>query len=569
MPRSDVRSAAHPNVSESALAWVIVDGVPRHVSDFAALAVRRRPAAYCHTCGARLTLKLGDVRRHHAAHRAGAACPTTHPETALHSDCKLALAAALRAAASPSASLSFRVTCDGANGEPCRRTSIVQWSGGWDDVRIERRIDAASRPDIVLLREGAPVGALEILVWHAVEAEASDALARAGIPWVEIEADPNRRDSARWDLTQPLDARRVNDTHRWRCDVHASMFAMREAKRVVRESTPDECDRARTLRSARVVDLYHPNGGHERFIYRVVEERDAAGDLRMLRLLRGNLEIATVPADDHARSASAEIAASFRADIGRLRRDDAVFADSPMRWAHDAAAEFITTEAVFDRRRPDPTVLATTYPRRWFYSRVSGEWFLPDDMLAVRWDRGRDDPFAPHPAAFREVTARASAAPEGSWSTFVFARRPSLAAFRGVGIASEIVPGIVRLEVKVEPRGRAVASSSSRVLCVVTRETNENTMADVVETLPAGALWLTHPRDWRTVLTGLAWAAAGSDSRGRGAVVIDGIGVVRADAFLRGVARGDWRFSSENILRAMTSRVERLASRAKLSISDE
>ena len=58
--------------NEPALAWVIVDGRPRHVSDFAGLAPRRRPAAFCHTCGERLVLKLGDVRRHHAAHRAGA-----------------------------------------------------------------------------------------------------------------------------------------------------------------------------------------------------------------------------------------------------------------------------------------------------------------------------------------------------------------------------------------------------------------------------------------------------------------------------------------------------------------
>src|SRR4051812_29968773 len=100
------RTVAYSAISDRAdlaLSWVIVDGVPRHVSEFATLTARRRPAAFCHTCGKRLILKLGDLRRHHAAHRPGADCPTTHPETALHSDCKLALAAALRAAASPTA----------------------------------------------------------------------------------------------------------------------------------------------------------------------------------------------------------------------------------------------------------------------------------------------------------------------------------------------------------------------------------------------------------------------------------------------------------------------------------
>jgi hypothetical protein len=149
---------------EPLLAWVIVDGLPRHVSEFATLKVRQRPPAFCHVCGEGLILKLGAVRRHHAAHRAGATCPATRPETALHSDCKLALAAALLAAASPTASLTFRVTCSGDEHTSCERTLLRQWTGGWDEVRIERRVDAASQPDITLLRAGVVIGVLEVVV---------------------------------------------------------------------------------------------------------------------------------------------------------------------------------------------------------------------------------------------------------------------------------------------------------------------------------------------------------------------------------------------------------------------
>lgn len=228
------------------------------------------------------------------------------------------------------------------------------------------------------------------------------------------------------------------------------------------------------------------------------------------------------------------------------------------------SAEYITTEAVFDRRRPDPTVLATTYPRRWFYSRASGEWFLPADMRDVRWDRPIDDPLAPHPASRRQVSGRTGAAPEGSWSTFVFARRPSAAAFGSVGATTQLLPGVARLDVKLDQRGRRRASSTHRVVCVVTHETDAAGIVAGVAMLRqdddgADALWLTHPRDWRPALAGVAWAPAGCDSRGRGGVVVDGVGVLRAEAFLRALAQGDARFSTRNLRRAMAARVERLA----------
>src|SRR4051794_10394279 len=106
---------------ETGLSWVIVDGVARAVSAFAATPPRQRPFAFCPHCGQRLTLKLGTVLRHHAAHRPGADCPATHPESALHLDCKFALAAALQAAAGPRALLTFRRTCAGSLFGRCYR----------------------------------------------------------------------------------------------------------------------------------------------------------------------------------------------------------------------------------------------------------------------------------------------------------------------------------------------------------------------------------------------------------------------------------------------------------------
>ena len=77
------------------LTWVIVDGKPRRVTDFAGLPLPRRPRATCPQCGGLLILKLGNVRRHHAAHAPHDRCAASRPETALHIDLKNHLATEL------------------------------------------------------------------------------------------------------------------------------------------------------------------------------------------------------------------------------------------------------------------------------------------------------------------------------------------------------------------------------------------------------------------------------------------------------------------------------------------
>src|SRR5689334_8206578 len=109
----------------SILQWVIVDGGARRVSTFASLPRRRRPRAMCPVCARPVILKLGPVLEHHAAHAPGVICATTQPETALHVNCKLALAEALRRVSL----LEVRRHC----GE-CDRSEVVEWMRDWDEV---------------------------------------------------------------------------------------------------------------------------------------------------------------------------------------------------------------------------------------------------------------------------------------------------------------------------------------------------------------------------------------------------------------------------------------------------
>src|SRR6185312_8651696 len=119
-----------------------------------------------------------------------------------------------------------------------------------------------------------------------------------------------------------------------------------------------------------------------RYIYRVVEQL-TDGRVQSLQLFRGGQALASEPvrpSDDPRATAWPLLRTAFSADVERLAKGDGSFADSPMRWASGAAAEYIVEEALMDRVGNDPTPLATRYPRRWFYAAERHEWFLPRDM---------------------------------------------------------------------------------------------------------------------------------------------------------------------------------------------
>ncbi|MCP4363599.1 MAG: hypothetical protein GY796_36835, partial [Chloroflexi bacterium] len=112
-----------------------------------------------------ITLKLGQEREHHYAHRPGTLCPTTRPETALHLNCKLYLAEQLRQVRA----VNTLETCSIC--EEKQRTH--GWIARWDEVIVEyTQADGSNyRPDIALMRDGIIIGAIEVFVTHAVEDE--------------------------------------------------------------------------------------------------------------------------------------------------------------------------------------------------------------------------------------------------------------------------------------------------------------------------------------------------------------------------------------------------------------
>lgn len=419
----------------------------------------------------------------------------------------------------------------------------------WDEVAVEACVAAAEthrRPDIVLRRRGQAIGAIEVLVTHAVSDEKAAVLASAGVPWVEVLANERLLDPVSgWRLGTALPAKRIGPSETeggWRCDRHS-----RRENRLV---------------AARVVDIYREGGDRERMIYRVEEVR-VEGVTRAFTLRRHGRDIATQRCDwslKSQRSAWPELMAAFRADLRKLTGAGGVFADSPMRWARGDVADNLVHEALDDVQPGDPTPLATRYPRRLFYARDRRRWFLPRDMRDVRWDRPLLDAFAAHPAwAASRAVVRERPAPEDSWSSFIFASRPIATSFTaglGASLLSVTQEGPIATLVLNSQLG-----GHERALVVLSAAANDDLVRHVALSLEnAGVdhLWLSHPLDWTAARSDLAWAAAGRDSRGRGVVLVDGLGVYRADAFARTFQRGDPKLKPDAVKTRMAKRVAML-----------
>lgn len=530
-----------PPMARLGLTWVLVDGQPRCVSDFAALPPRRRPRPSCPLCGRSLTLKLGSIRQHHAAHAPNDYCSATAPETALHIDTKLYLAAQLRSPVARDPALLIRQRCQGTPIETCDIVRDENWVEGWHEVEVEAGVAAGSRlrPDILLSKNGVPIAAIEVLASHRVPDEKAAALEEAGLPWIEIRADSSLIEGeSAWSLNRVLPVERVGGAGKsrtWRCDQHLR--------------------RSRRLRGARVVDIFRPGGVHYRAIYRV-DEQTVEDAVTALVLRRDAREVESQPCDETSRAqltAWRVLRATFREDVRRLVGPGTAFVDSPMRWASGNAALNLVEEALLDVRSGDPTPLATRYPRRWYFARVSGRWFLPTEMRHVRWDRPEHDAFAAHPAwTASRAMVRERPVPEHAWKGVIFASRTSAVAF---GASPATMPNGAIVVVSLE---RTDVGQRRRALVVVSAAVDDHAVREVERWLNGEQIehvWLSHPVDWKGSRSDLAWAAAARDARGRDVVLVDGVGVFRAKAFAEAFRRGDTKVCPAAVRAQMAARV--------------
>src|SRR5206468_12121927 len=117
-----------------------------------------------------------------------------------------------------------------------------------------------------------PTAVIEVLVSSRVVPEKAAALARLGVPWIEVQADATLADPDGWTPAVPLTVVRTSIDGEWRCAVHAPIHENMLVDIAERRAVAREAERhARVLCAARVVDVYRPVGARDRFIYPMVE----------------------------------------------------------------------------------------------------------------------------------------------------------------------------------------------------------------------------------------------------------------------------------------------------------
>lgn len=383
----------HP---EGTLVWVLVEGQLAHVSSFAQLAPRQRPSSACPVCRRSVILKLGSRVAHHAAHRPGDACVVTAGESALHLNTKCHLAAVLReAVAAGTATLTVEERCIvgehlGFPDARCGNTQARVWAADWDEVAIEYRFGQRV-PDVMLLKAGAPVGAIEVFATHRVDDEKAAALRELGVPWLEVKADEALfAAETAWTCALPLRAEQEGPRRSWRCPPH-------EAERLA------EIERRRhstVTVAARIVDVYYPSGKRFRALW-TVEERLTDGAPVSARVLMNDqvqleLPVATSdPTSPERRAVRKKFQRTFDAWSERCAKS-ARFVDSPMKWTSAEHARQVA-ELAFDFRY---------FPRRYVWAPSRSDWWSPPELEHATWERQQGAWMDIHPAVIERYQAR-------------------------------------------------------------------------------------------------------------------------------------------------------------------
>jgi hypothetical protein len=274
------------------LEWVVFGKQVVHVSTFSHLRKGDLPKVLCPECREEVILRRGKRRAHHYAHYPDCQCAATAPESAAHLNTKFYLAQALRDASQ----LYLSDPCIHSGRSPagsvdpdCTASRTILFAQGWDEVVVERRM-VSVQPDILLVKQGSPLVALEVHHRNAVSEAKAERLAELDLPWVEVAADPNVFRIGGWTPDVPLPLERKHPGEPWTCDHHQAFIAWRtqiaqdaESRRMAElerqerlqermtKAKQEEERRARECRLlfVKFVHVYFPHGRVDYRTYRI------------------------------------------------------------------------------------------------------------------------------------------------------------------------------------------------------------------------------------------------------------------------------------------------------------
>jgi hypothetical protein len=410
------------------------------------------PAVVCPVCQHPVVIRIPKYRIHHAAHAPGDVCPVTRPETALHFNLKCLIATELRLASTAGWPLLVRDTCfvgswnvsrerrlDSAppegvhrsewlNSSPCPKTRERVWLASWDRVELESRVgslEASLIPDITLYRGDELVGAIEVFHTHAVDDEKAAILAALEVPWIEVRADERMIEQSRaWTAREPLPIHSESSAKRWRCESHVAALegeveaegqrlaqaekeaeAKREAAEKDAEAKREAARHTFRVCAAKLVDVLYPSGKQWRNVYSVCE-LCTDGTPHSIVLQRNATTLLTLTLESQSKKKIwSRMKAKMEADIHGVEVKRGATTDSPMSWARGALAARMVESASFG------DWMRFTHPPRYIFDKQAANWFIPEHLRDVRWDRGEDDRLSEPHAVWRSKLIRASSRP--------------------------------------------------------------------------------------------------------------------------------------------------------------
>lgn len=246
--------------------WVLVDGIPHNVTEFASIRPKQRPLALCPLCQTSVILKLGNERVHHYAHLSEVVCAATQPETALHLNAKYYLYSQLQQTRS--------VTIDNSCAGQCGAKRQIIWLQEWDEVLVEHGL-GSYRPDITLFTNKNPIGALEILVSHKVSEQKASFFHENAIPGLEIKVNEQFYEGdTKWIPDKPLPYyRQFPNTEKWVCDnCLEKRKRQQEQSKLQQERLQHERNNFERVVETKLSDIYFKSGKKYREMFFLMEQ---------------------------------------------------------------------------------------------------------------------------------------------------------------------------------------------------------------------------------------------------------------------------------------------------------
>jgi hypothetical protein len=331
---------------------------------------------------------MGTIRQHHFAHRGSSQCALTTGEGAAHYNTKRFLAASLAGASR----LYVVEPCDAG----CGKDDPRELATGWDEVAVERLVHPV-RPDILLLRAGVPLAAVEVHFTHAVSDAKAETLAKLGIPWVEVEAGLESWQDPTWSPALPIPYLRYSPHEPWTCprDDAEEELSVAPALPTWARTPPAEPPLLSSIEEwrVRIVDVYPVTGPRtRRLFWMLLDERE--GGVREVLLTddrkQSVLRSARCPGDvEHA---ARELHEHFQQTLRYWRRHHGAIYDTPTNWVRPADL-FRTSRTEY--------YLPELYPPRYVRS-AEGAWSLRPGRESLRWEVGQTPPPTPCHAEVQE-----------------------------------------------------------------------------------------------------------------------------------------------------------------------